>query len=116
VMRVRAQWARGRPARRVVVGTEVAARLVDRPVDVLLGPDRVVVDVDGDFLRVDASTQVADDFAVDLDAAAGDQVVAVAARPGPARGQAVVQPEQGRGMVPGKAQGGTALGFTAEAA
>ena len=46
---VRDQVEGQRPAGGVVVGAEVAARLVDRPVDVLLGPDGMVVD--GDLVR-----------------------------------------------------------------
>src|SRR5205807_1253732 len=79
------------PAGRVVVRAEVARRLVDDPVDRPLVPDWVVVHGDGLGFRVNAQAQVGDAAAVDLDPAAGDQPVAVPARPDPGVGQEFVQ-------------------------
>jgi hypothetical protein len=74
---VRDQVGREGPSGGVVVGAEVAGRLVNHPVDGLLGPHRLVVHRDLLQDGIDLRAEVGDDLAVELDAAGGDQGVAV---------------------------------------
>ena len=68
-----------RPAGGIEVGAEVAARLVDQPVDELFGVERLPVHAHGG-VRLDARAQLADHAPTDGDAAAEDQIFAVPAR------------------------------------
>src|SRR5690348_6338792 len=65
-----------RTAGRIVVRAQEAARLVDEPVDELLGTHRFAVE--GHLLlRRDARAQFGDDIAVDRDAASTNELVAL---------------------------------------
>ena len=63
----------------IVVGTQIAARLVDQPVDVLFALHRLAVD--GDALpRLDLRAQFPDSLAVDAHPAGKNQFLAVTPR------------------------------------
>ena len=67
-----------RPASRIMVGTEVAARLVHQPINEMFALQRLLID--RDFLRggINLDAQLADDDAVHGNAAAANKVVAAA--------------------------------------
>ena len=79
------------PACRVVVRAQVAARLVDEPVNKSLGMDRLAVDGDTLLVRIDARAQFADHLAVDRHATGANQLVTVTPRADAGMGQEFVE-------------------------
>ena len=67
-----------RPAGGIVIGAEVAARLVDEPVDRPLDMQRLAIDGDGLFARLDLRAEFAHHLSIDRDTAAHDQFFTVA--------------------------------------
>src|SRR5262249_23979878 len=87
---LRHQIERQRPARRVVVRTQVTARLVYQPIDMLLRPDRFTVDFKF-LLGTDSCHQLLRVPAVNAHAACQDQPLAMAPRAEPGVGKIFVQ-------------------------
>jgi hypothetical protein len=91
LMNVRHQVHGPRPAGGVVVGAQVAARLVDDPIDGPLNLQRLAIDLDLLVLGIDLGAELADDVAVHGDAAAENQLLAVPPRTDASVGQVFVE-------------------------
>ena len=74
-----------------MIGAEIAARLVQQPINESLGADGMIVDADVVRSRVDLRAKFADDLAVDAHAPGGDQVVAMPPRSDSRMGQEFVE-------------------------
>src|SRR5579884_2074729 len=90
-MDVRHKVHRSRPTGGIVVGAEVAARLVDKPVDQALDFQRLAIDLDLLLLGVNLGAQLADNTAIDGNTATEDQLLAVPPRADAGVGQILVE-------------------------
>ncbi len=87
---VRHQIDGARPAGRIEVGAEVAARLIDQPVDELLAVQRLAIDAHR-IVGFDLRAQLADNQAIHADAATDNQLFAVPPRANASMSQEFVE-------------------------
>ena len=67
-----------RSAGRIVVGAEITARLIDKPIDEIFTLQRLLIDRHFLGRRINLNAEFADDYAVYGDASAANEVVAAA--------------------------------------
>ena len=80
-----------RSAGRIVVGAQIAARLIHQPIDRPLGVNRLPIHADFVLVRLQFAAQLAHRLAVDADPAGGNQFLALSPRADAGMSQYLVQ-------------------------
>ena len=100
------------PAAGVAVGRDHALGLVDCVVDAAAQIERLAIDANLLLFGIDAGAQLVHDLPIDLDAAGGDQLLALAAAAKPGGGQHLLQ-SLARWMLTDRRGGQAAVFFVA---